>query len=342
MRVVANPHQAEHCPEFEYFRGRKVPCFEMPSRAEFVQEALAGAGYCIEAPESFADEVLYAVHSRRYVDFLRGAWAEWQGSGNEGDAFASVWPIRGMRVDHTPQNFAARLGMFSFDTGTPLCAGTWQAARAGADCAATAASWLSAGESSAFVLTRPPGHHAGPEFFGGYCFLNNAAIAAQALRERGAARVAVLDVDFHHGNGTQEIFYQRGDVLYASIHGDPSTEYPFFLGHADETGAGAGFGCNLNLPLPASSSTANWFAALEVALRRIVDFGAEALVVSLGLDAAEVDPISKFKLQTADFTQLGRRLRAVGLPTLFVLEGGYAVAAIGENARASVEGFEAG
>ena len=340
MRVVGNPLQAKHSPAFEFFRGRRVPCFEKPERAEFVAKALLDAGYSIEAPVEFADEALYAVHSRRYVEFLRGAWSEWLATGNEGDAFASVWPIRGMRTDHTPQNFAARLGMYSFDTGSPLCAGTWEAARAGADCALTGADWLATGESAAFVLTRPPGHHAGAEFFGGYCFLNNAAIAAQALRDRGAARVAVLDVDFHHGNGTQEIFYHRGDVFYASIHGDPATEYPFFLGHADEVGEGAGHGCNLNLPLPAGAATADWFAALDVALRRIAGFGAEALVVSLGLDAAEVDPISKFKLQTTDFGLLGRKLRSHGLPTLFVLEGGYAVAAIGENALATVNGFD--
>lgn len=339
MRVLGNPDQAEHCPEFEFFRGRKVPCFEMPARAEFVQRALTDAGFRIEAPQVFGDEALYAVHSRRYVEFLRGAWDEWLDTGNEGDAFASVWPIRGMRTDHTPQNFAARLGMFSFDTGSPLCAGTWRAARTGADCALTAAGWLAGGESSAFVLTRPPGHHAGAECFGGYCFLNNAAIAAQALRDGGAARVAILDVDFHHGNGTQEIFYHRGDVFYASIHGDPATEYPFFLGYADEVGEGAGHACNLNLPLAAGTPVEDWFAALEVALQRIGAFGAEALVVSLGLDAAEIDPISKFRLQTADFRRLGQRLRACGLPVLFVLEGGYAVEAIGTNALAVVQGL---
>lgn len=340
MRIVANLEQSAHCPEYEYFRGRKVPCFENPARYEIVSAALAGAGLIAEPPRRFADEALLGVHSARYLAFLQTAWTEWQASANEGDAFPCVWPIRGMRSDVLPQNFTARLGLFSFDTGTPLMAGTWQAARAGAECALTAAGLLLAGEHSAFVLTRPPGHHAGAEFFGGYCFLNNAAIAAQALRAGGAARVAVLDVDFHHGNGTQDIFYHRGDVFFASLHGDPRTEYPFFLGHADEQGEGAGLDCNLNLPLPAGTPAADWFAALDVALARIQGFGAEVLVVSLGVDAYAGDPISKFRLQTDDYARLGQRLRAAGLPTLFVLEGGYAVAEIGANVLACLQGFE--
>ncbi|MBS1209221.1 MAG: acetylpolyamine aminohydrolase [Proteobacteria bacterium] len=339
MRIVANPHQAAHHAEFEFYRGRRVACFETPSRAEYVLQAVQQAGFTVEAPLALNASSLLGVHSQRYLDFLQGAWAEWLASGNEGDAFPCVWPIRGMRSDHTPHNFAARMGLFSFDTGSPLTAGTWQAARSGADCALTAAHWLTAGERSAFVLTRPPGHHAGAEFFGGYCFLNNAAIAAQALRDGGAKRVAILDVDFHHGNGTQDIFYRRGDVFFASIHGDPATEYPFFLGHADETGEGAGAGCNLNLPLPAGTSVAGWFTALEAALERIGAFKPEALVVSLGVDAFAGDPISKFQLQTPDYRHLGERLQGLGLPTLFVLEGGYAVAEIGDNVVAALQGF---
>jgi acetoin utilization deacetylase AcuC-like enzyme len=339
MRVIANPQQAVHCPEFEFFRGRKVPCFEMPARAEIVLQAIHNAGLEIEEPRKFTDETLLRVHSARYLTFLQGAWDEWLASGNEGDAFPCVWP-RGMRVDRTPQNFVARMGLFSFDTGSPLCAGTWLAARSGADCALTAADLLATGEKNVFVLTRPPGHHAGSEFFGGYCFLNNAAIAAQSLRDCGAKRVAILDVDFHHGNGTQEIFYQRGDVFFASIHGNPDTEYPFYLGYADETGGGEGAGCNLNLPLPAGSSAASWFDALAVALQRITDFAADALIVSLGVDAFEGDPISKFHLQTSDYRRLGERLHRLGLPRLFVLEGGYAVAEIGSNVIACLQGSE--
>ena len=175
---------------------------------------------------------------------------------------------------------------------------------------------------------------------GGYCFLNNAAVAAQALRDGGASRVAVLDVDYHHGNGTQSIFYDRADVLFVSLHGDPLTEYPFYLGHADETGSGEGAGFNLNLPLPAGCTVPRWFEALEAACLRIGAFKADALVVSLGLDTFAEDPISKFSLQPDDFIRLGERMGKLGVPTVFVLEGGYAAAALGVNAVNVIEGFE--
>ncbi|MDP2096155.1 MAG: histone deacetylase family protein, partial [Hydrogenophaga sp.] len=176
-------------------------------------------------------------------------------------------------------------------------------------------------------------------FFGGYCFLNNAAIAAQALRDGGQQRVAVLDVDYHHGNGTQTIFYERADVLTVSIHGDPATEYPFFLGHADERGAGAGEGFNLNLPLPRGSNFATWRAALGQALNAVATFKADVLVVPMGLDTFEGDPISGFTLQSADYFAVGEALASAGLPTVFTFEGGYAVDAVGTNAVNLLEGF---
>ncbi|HQZ57223.1 MAG TPA: histone deacetylase family protein, partial [Ottowia sp.] len=239
-------------------------------------------------------------------------------------------------------NFIARLGLYSMDNGSPMVAGTWAAAKAAADAAASAAAALRAGERAVFCATRPPGHHAGPDFMGGYCFINNAAVCAQALRAGGAARVAVLDVDYHHGNGTQAIFYDRADVLFVSIHGDPRTEYPFYLGHADETGTGAGQGCNLNLPLAAGSNVAAWFDALEVACARVQRHRPDALVVSLGLDTFAGDPISQFALQRADFTHLGQRLARLGLPTALLLEGGYAAAELGDNAVAVLAGIEGG
>jgi acetoin utilization deacetylase AcuC-like enzyme len=232
------------------------------------------------------------------------------------------------------------MGLYSYDAGTPFTAGTWVAARAGADCALSAAQRLVLGDRTAFALSRPPGHHAGADFFGGYCFLNNAALAAQYLRDAGMAKVAVLDIDYHHGNGTQAIFYDRADVFFASIHGDPRTEYPFYLGHADETGAGAGAGFNLNLPLPAGSSAAAWFAALDAACERVARHRADALVVSLGLDTYAGDPISTFALQQDDFARLGQRLKRLGLPTAFILEGGYAAAELGHNAVRVLQGFE--
>ena len=335
--------QVLHAPEFEFFRGERVPCFESPARAAFVQQALLARGHALRAPDLDARAVLNGVHTPRYLAFLEGAWADWLALdpvNADRQPFPSVWPVRTLRSDREPANFTARLGLYSMDNGSPLSAGTWAAAKAGADAAVSAAARLAAGEPGVFCATRPPGHHAGADFMGGYCFLNNAAVAAQALRHHGCARVAVLDVDYHHGNGTQSIFYDRADVLFVSLHGDPRTEYPFYLGHADETGEGAGAGFNLNLPLAARSPSAAWFDALEVACTRIARHGADALVVSLGLDTFVGDPISTFALQTDDFSRLGARLAQLGLPAVFVLEGGYAAAELGVNAVNVIEGFE--
>jgi len=340
MKTIYNAAHGAHRAEYEFFRGEKVPAFEKPERADWVHAAVqrAGLGDAVP-PQAHDDTVLLKVHTEPYLDFLRGAYETFAALGGVGAAFPSVWPIRGMRADREPTNFAARMGRYSFDSGSPLTAGTWLAARTGANCALTGAALLSAGERSAVVLTRPPGHHAGRDFFGGYCFLNNAAIAAQALRDRGCARVAILDVDYHHGNGTQDIFYDRGDVFFASIHGDPLTEYPFFLGHADETGRSAGEGCNLNLPLPAGASVEQWFAALRVGSEAIRRFRPDALVVSLGVDTFEGDPISHFQLRVSDFPRVGHAIASLACPTLFVLEGGYAVQEIGGNVVAVLQGF---
>ena len=343
MLTYLNPAQSQHAPRFEFFRGERVPCFEGPARADFVEQALRARGHALRMPEVDSTPQLERIHTRRYLDFLRTAWDQWlalDAANASVQPFPSVWPVRSLRSDIEPDNFVARLGLYSMDNGTPLAQGTWEAAKAGADAAASAAMRIAAGAPAAFCCTRPPGHHAGPDFMGGYCFLNNAAVAAQALRDGGAARVAVLDVDYHHGNGTQAIFYERADVLFVSIHGDPRTEYPFYLGHADETGAGEGAGFNLNLPLAAGSSADTWLGALDVACERIARYGADALVVSLGLDTFAGDPISTFKLQGDDFSRLGSRLQALGLPTAFILEGGYAAAELGDNAAAVIEGFE--
>lgn len=343
MKTIYNAAHRAHQAEHEFFRGEKVAAFEKVERADWVLRAVQAAqlGAVIE-PRSFDDSAITRVHTERYLNFLSGAFDEYRALGGTGDAFPSVWSIRGMRSDVVPTSFAARMGLFSFDAGTPLTAGSWPAARAGANCALTGADMLLEGEPAAFVLTRPPGHHAGSDFFGGYCFLNNAAIAAQRLLDKGCKRVAILDVDYHHGNGTQEIFYARSDVLFASIHGDPLTEYPFFLGHADETGVGDGAGFNLNLPLPAGASVESWFAALQTALQRVKDYAPDAIIVSLGVDTFEGDPISHFSLKTSNYPTVGSAIAALKLPTLFVLEGGYAVAEIGDNVVGVLRGFEAG
>jgi acetoin utilization deacetylase AcuC-like enzyme len=345
MICLTSRHQELHAPAHEFYRGERVPCFETPARVEFVLAELRRRGHDLREPTGDSRAVREHVHSRRYLQFLETAWDQWlalDAANADRQPFPSVWPVRTLRSDVEPDNFVAKLGLYSMDNGTPMAAGTWQAVVGGADAAASAAQLLAGGERAVFCATRPPGHHAGPDFMGGYCFLNNAAVAAQALRNGGCARVAVLDVDYHHGNGTQAIFWSRGDVLVASIHGDPRTEYPFYLGHADETGAGEGAGCNLNLPLAPGIGVDTWFDALDTACAGVVRFGAEALVVSLGLDTFAGDPISHFPLRSDDYVVLGRRLERLRLPTLLVLEGGYAAAELGVNAANVLAGFEGG
>ena len=330
------------------YRGRLVACHEVPQRLQHVLDELAQrpVGHVTQPPADLPlDAALRQVHSADYLAFLVNAWDDWVALDPANaalDALPSVWPLaarHAFRTDTPPLNFAARLGQYAFDSGTPLMAGSWAAAQVGAACALAAAHAVLAGERFAMALTRPPGHHAGPNYMGGYCFINNAAVAAQALRDGGLPRVAVLDIDYHHGNGTQTIFYERSDVLTVSIHGDPRTEYPFFLGHADERGAGPGDGFNLNLPLPRGTGFDAWWATLQVALQAVSDFAPQALVVPLGLDTFEGDPISGFKLQSAHYLQIGQAIAQLGLPTVLTFEGGYAVAEVGVNTVNVLEGL---
>jgi acetoin utilization deacetylase AcuC-like enzyme len=339
MKIIHSPLHALHDGGMELHRGELVPCYEMPARVDHILAAIARAGWMVEAPREYDDAVLASVHDADYLAFLRGAYEEWRAEGRDGFMLPGAFPARGMRRDRVPAGLHARLGYYAFDSGSPIVEGTWQAARAAAHCALTAADLVAAGERSAYALCRPPGHHAGRGTFGGYCYLNNAALAAQRLRDAGLARVAVLDVDYHHGNGTQDIFWERADVLVVSIHGSPDTEYPFFLGHADERGALAGEGYNCNLPLPRGTDWASYAASLEIALGRIADYAPQALVVSLGVDTFEGDPISQFNLRTADFLQLGARVAALELPTVLVQEGGYAVEEIGDNVAGVITAF---
>ena len=331
MKLIHSPLHALHDGGMEMHRGALVPSFESPDRVDHILAAITRAGWSVEGPRSYDDAVFAGVHDAGYLAFLRTAYEEWRSEGRDGFMLPGAFPARGMRRDRVPTGLHARLGYYAFDAGSPIVAGTWQAARAASHCALTAADLVAAGERAAYALCRPPGHHAGRGVFGGYCYLNNAALAAQRLRDAGVAKVAVLDVDYHHGNGTQEIFWDRDDVLFVSIHGDPNTEYPFYLGHADERGAGAGEGHNFNFPLPSGTDWAAYAATLETALTHVVDYAPQALVVSLGVDIFEGDPISQFRLTAADFPRLGARLAALDLPTVLVQEGGYAVAEIGDH-----------
>jgi len=222
--------------------------------------------------------------------------------------------------------------------GVPIDENTWKAAVVSAHCAIAGARILRSGESHVYALCRPPGHHAGPDFFGGYCYLNNAAIAAQVLRENGE-RVAILDIDYHHGNGTQAIFYAEPDVWYGSLHVDPDTDYPFFAGYADEVGIGAGEGTNWNVPLSPGTDQGRYLSALETLLVRLTAFKPQWLIVSAGFDTYIGDPIGTFQLTTSGFNKVGQRIRTLNVPTLVVQEGGYCVPDLGRNVAAFLKGL---
>jgi acetoin utilization deacetylase AcuC-like enzyme len=343
MKTVYSDDHRLQDGKSELIDGKLMPCFEMPKRADIVLARVRDQKLGeVMAPRDFGLDPVKRVHRPRFVEFLRGAWDEWVTEHGAYDALPLTWAARGMRSDVIPENIDGRLSYYSIDAGTPITPGTWTAITSAANVALTGAGVVDAGERAAFALCRPPGHHAGSDFYGGYCFFNNAAVAAQEFRESGADRVAIFDVDYHHGNGTQEIFYLRPDVFTVSIHADPRQEYPFFLGHADEIGGAAGEGFHLNLPLRWGSAWDAYKGAMDTATARIRDYDADALVISLGVDTFEKDPISKFKLKHDDYLQIGRMIAGLGLPTLFVFEGGYAVEELGINAVNVLQGFEQG
>jgi acetoin utilization deacetylase AcuC-like enzyme len=341
--TVYADEQALHDGRAELTDGQLLPCFEQPRRALMIRDRVREVGLgSIVPPEDIGRGPIERVHAPAFVDVLATAWERWTAMGRTFDALPSAWPVRQMGR-RPPERIDGLLGWYSFDAATPIMADTWRAVHASAQTALTAARLIADGrERAAFALSRPPGHHAASDLYGGYCFLNNAAIAAQHLLDRGAGRVAILDVDYHHGNGTQAIFYDRPDVLFVSLHAHPSVEFPYFLGWPDETGIGAVEGFNRNYALPVGTAFSAWREALEDALRSIAGYGPDVLVVSLGVDTYRGDPISQFALDCDDFTAYGGLIARLGLPTLFVLEGGYAVEAIGLNTVNVLTGFEAG
>ena len=343
MKTVFSPLHAGHSGQMELIGGAIVPGFEKPSRAEIIKARIEAQklGLVIE-PRVHDLAAAKRVHREDYVDFLPTAYSLWKASGRDGSAIPFAWPTRGLRADVRPEAIDALLGFYSFDGGAGLVEGSWEAINSSYDVALTASGLVNAGERAAFALCRPPGHHAGAAFMGGYCYLNNAAVAAQWFRDQGSARVSILDVDYHHGNGTQEIFYERGDVQVINLHADPMTEYPYFLGHADERGAGPGEGHNLNYPMAPGTAWGIWSQSLEDACEKLAAYAPDVVVVSLGVDTFEKDPISQFKLKSADYPRIGRRIEKLGLPTLFVMEGGYAVDEIGINTVGVLQGFADG
>ncbi len=340
MLTIQTPDHKLRDAKTELFGGKLVAPFECPARVDRILARVKAMNLGpIETPRDFGLDPVKRIHDPAFLSFLETCWEEWQAEGFEGEAIAASWPARRMRVK-PPVNIDGKIGYYCISTDTSITDGTWEAAKASANVALTAQAAIAEGASSAFALCRPPGHHAASDMFGGYCFINNAAVAAQAFIDQGASRVAILDVDFHHGNGTQDIFYDREDVMFLSLHGRPEDAFPYFLGYADEVGAAAGEGFTGNYPLPPGTDYGDWGAAMADAVKRIDAYGPDAVVVSLGVDTFKDDPISFFKLESDDYKVYGELLATLNRPTLFVMEGGYAVDEIGVNAVNVLMGFE--
>jgi acetoin utilization deacetylase AcuC-like enzyme len=348
--VVWSEDCLRHEPGGEVWLGVRDPGTEVPARALALRDALIAAGTPVVAAHEHDDAVLRAVHDPALVDHLAGIWDEWLAAGLPAEhgrdrVVPYVFPTPGLLGDlplRVPPAVHARAGLFCYDTMTLVGPGSWAAIRGAVDAALTAADLVSAGERLAYALCRPPGHHATPSAYGGSCYLNNAAVAAQALRAAGARRVAVLDIDAHHGNGTQAIFYHRADVWYGSLHVDPGAGwFPHYAGYADERGTGPGEGANRNLPLEPGTGDAGWLAALDALCDDIPERSVDALVVSLGVDAAVGDPESPLRVSEDAYREAGRRIAALG-PAVFVQEGGYDLASLGGLVVATLDGAARG
>ena len=329
-----DPRQLAHAPSIEIHNGRIEPCAETPARAQAIVDAVGAT----ELPTDFGEAPILRVHPADYVQFLKGAYGEWRSAGRSGEAIPYTFPIthrRPLPLDRID----AKLGRYAYDTCTPIVEGSWTASYWSTQCALAAVDAVLGGDRTAFALCRPPGHHAGADYFGGYCFLNGAAVAAEAAIASGKSRVAILDIDYHHGNGTQDIFWDRGDVLFVSIHADPATDYPFYWGHEGEIGEGEGEGATFNLALPRGTKLFDFRTALDQALERIAAYAPDLLILSYGADTYAGDPISYFEIETDDYPVLAARIASLGLPTAIIMEGGYAVDALGRNVAAFLSGF---
>lgn len=337
MKAIFSEAQRLHDPKHFLSSGAPQPNPEQPARIDHLLAGARAAGCSVEAPREHGLAPIAAVHSAEYLQFLANIHTRWR---RIPDASEEVIPnIHPDRRDFSyPASAVGQAGYHMADTSCPISAHTWESACWSAWSAVTAADLVIGGERAAYALCRPPGHHAFADLAGGFCFLNNAAIAAQRLAAAGH-RPAILDVDLHHGNGTQGIFYARGDVLTVSIHADPVRFYPFFWGHASERGEGPGLGANLNLPLPRKSGDDPFLAALDAGLARIASFGTTALVVALGLDAHEQDPFGGLSVSTPGFGRIGRAIAGAGLPTVVVQEGGYICDPLAENLAAFLAGL---
>jgi acetoin utilization deacetylase AcuC-like enzyme len=344
--VVTCPGHTGHAPAVEVQCGRPIPAFDVPARIDAILTSLAAnPGVRLQEPSEHDLEPIHRVHGDGMLDFLRTIWKHTADRPDDSielifaDTFCHEALRKGLGPSPVQTGSAAPMGRYCFDTITGVGPETWAAAIASVDTALTAADLALAGAGLAVGLCRPPGHHVGPELFGGGCYLNNAGITAQWLRDHGMDRVAVLDVDFHHGNGTQSLFYDRADVLYTSLHGDPARAYPYFTGFPEEVGTGTGTGYTLNLPLPPGVQGEEYLALLRTATARIAEFDAQAIVVSLGFDTFAGDVSGDAVLTTTDFRHVGRQIAKLGLPAVALLEGGYSVNVLGDNLSSWIDGF---
>lgn len=344
MHIIASTRHQAHDTRHS-LRGYDGLYDEVPARVEAILEALSAAGLgTVQEPTDHGLAPILAVHDAGLVGFLQGAY---QGSRAFLSGAAPLFPdgyyaVRGWR--RRPNAWQQQAGYYAIDRDCPLLAGTWDAAYWSAQTALTAADLVRVGERAVYALCRPPGHHASTSQYGGYCYLNNAAIAARHLQSNGTTSVAIVDIDFHHGNGTQEIFYADPAVLYCSLHADPEEEYPYFWGAADELGSGAGLGANRNWPLPASIDDAGYLAALDEALAVVASFRPAFLVVSAGFDLMAGDPVATnggFAVTMDGLAQIGRRLAGLDMPTVIVQEGGYQLGRLGEMALHFLAAFTA-
>lgn len=350
MEVVYTPRHLAHDVTHETYLGVAIPAHEVAERAERIRETLvADGGFEIVDPSEHGLDPILAVHDPGLVRFVEQAWPQALKE-SIGRAFlvADTYPARAMFEGMSeaalarlrePRAIGGRTGWWGLDSSNPLVAGTYEASRWAVDVALTTVDLvLDGGEPAAYGLCRPPGHHAARAMAGGYCFFNNAAIAAESIVRRAGEAVAILDVDVHHGNGTQQIFWRRGEVFYASIHAEPADLYPFFLGYADEIGEGPGEGANFNQPLPAGTGDVAYLEALDRALDAIARTDGSLIVVSLGFDTYAQDPIGTFALTTPVYHEIGRRTAALGRRLVILQEGGYHRPSLGENARAWLRG----
>lgn len=338
MKVLVNPDkQNQHNPSGFLVNGVMQPNPERPERLERLLAGVAAGGHDLVEPVDYGLDPIAAVHDPRYLKFLSTVYERWQ---RIPDATPEIFPNihPDARTASYPKSVVAQAGFHIADMSCPIGAHTWMAARWSANCAVAAAEAVLGGDRAAYALCRPPGHHCFADLAGGFCYLNNSAIAAQHLR-RTHERVAIIDVDLHHGNGTQGIFYERDDVFTLSIHADPVRFYPFFWGHAHEVGEGLGRGYNLNVPLERGTGDEGFLKGLEDGIAQVRHFAPQAVVIALGLDAFEGDPFGGLSVSTPGFGRIGAMLAALNLPTVIVQEGGYLCDALGQNLEAFLAGF---